>query len=134
MKVLPIFQTGITGFESPAAEYIELGLSLDAILIEHPNATFIGRAAGDSMQGDGIFDGDLIIVDRSQTVNHLDIIVACFNGEFVCKRIDFNRRLLLSSSVRYPPVVIHDLDNLAVEGVVTRSIRIFKSVDKLCTL
>ena len=52
MKVIPIFaEAGISGFESPAAEYKELGLSLDQLLIKHPNATFIGQANGDSMQG-----------------------------------------------------------------------------------
>lgn len=68
MKVIPIYiEAGISGFESPAAEYKELGLSLDNLLIKHPNATFIGQASGQSMVGVGIFDGDLLIVDRSLT-------------------------------------------------------------------
>lgn len=49
MKVIPIYiEAGISGFESPAAEYKELGLSLDQLLIRHPNATFIGQASGQS--------------------------------------------------------------------------------------
>ena len=57
MKVIPIAaQAGITGFESPAAEYSQLPLSLDELLIEHPNATFIGRASANSMRDVGIFD------------------------------------------------------------------------------
>jgi hypothetical protein len=44
MKVIPIYaEAGISGFESPAAEYKELGLSLDQLIIKHPNATFIVR-------------------------------------------------------------------------------------------
>lgn len=99
VKVIPIFaEAGISGFESPAAEYKELGLSLDQLLIKHPNATFIGQANGDSMQGVGIFNGDLLIVDRSLTAKNGDVIVANYNGCFVCKLIDKTHALLLSAS------------------------------------
>ena len=65
MKFIPITASaGITGFESPASDYLQLPLSLDALLIEHPSATFIGKADGHSMQGVGIFNGDILIVDR----------------------------------------------------------------------
>ncbi|MBH0018722.1 S24 family peptidase, partial [Pseudoalteromonas sp. NGC95] len=47
MYIIPIFiEAGITGFESPAAEYIELDISIDELIIKHPNATFIGLASG----------------------------------------------------------------------------------------
>ncbi|CAM3086144.1 hypothetical protein PAT01_32250 [Pseudoalteromonas atlantica] len=60
MFVIPIFiEAGISGFESPATQYKELGLSLDQLLIKHPDATFMGVASGQSMQEVGIFDGDL---------------------------------------------------------------------------
>ncbi len=50
MKVLPIYvEAGISGFESPAAEYKELNLSLEELLLQHPNATFFGLANGRSM-------------------------------------------------------------------------------------
>ena len=79
MKVFPVYiDAGITGFESPAAEYIELGLSLDELLVQHPNATFIGIANGDSMQGVGIFNGDLLVVDRSEATKQGDIVVATY--------------------------------------------------------
>ncbi len=81
MKVIPIYiEAGITGFESPAAEYTELGLSLDELLIKHPHATFIGLANGDSMQEAGIFDGDLLIVEEpkqsSTVISSLPITMA----------------------------------------------------------
>jgi len=64
MKFIPILiQAGIFGFESPAAEYKELGLSLDKLLISNPDATFFGLAQGESMVEAGIFDGDLLLVD-----------------------------------------------------------------------
>jgi DNA polymerase V len=124
MNVIPISaQAGITGFESPAAEYLQLNLELDQILVEHPSATFIGYACGDSMQGVGIFDSDLLIVDRFVDVQNLDIVVANLNGEFICKQIDINRRLLLSANEKHQPVAIQECDQFSLEGVVIRSIR-----------
>lgn len=98
-------------------------LSLDELLIEHPSATFIGVATGDSMQGVGIFYGDLLIVDRHETVRDGDVIVANFNGEFVCKILDKPRRQLLSSNEKHQPQPINDYDSFSIEGVVIRSIR-----------
>ncbi|MBM7072425.1 translesion error-prone DNA polymerase V autoproteolytic subunit [Shewanella sp. 202IG2-18] len=124
MKVIPIFaQAGITGFESPAAEYTQLSLSLDELLIEHPSATFIGQAKGESMQGVGIFDNDILVVDRHITAQHLDVIVANLNGEFVCKIIDKQRRQLLSANERFQAIAIEQFDEFSIEGVVARSIR-----------
>jgi|TARA_R110001592_G_scaffold43055_1_gene139838 DNA polymerase V len=124
MRVIPIAASaGITGFESPAAEYLQLGLSLDEILIQHPSSTFIGLAQGESMQGVGIYDGDLLIVDRHETARSGDVIVANFNGEFVCKILDMHRRMLMSSNEQHLPVTICDYDDFSIEGVVIRSIR-----------
>ncbi len=71
------------------------------------------------MQDVGIFDKDLLIVDRSLDVQDFDIIVANLNGEFICKQIDLNRRLLLSANERYQPVPIHEFDQFSLEGIVT---------------
>jgi DNA polymerase V len=133
MRVIPIpARAGITGFESPAAEYSQLGISLDDLLIEHPSSTFIGIAQGESMQDVGIFDGDMIIVDRHETARNGDVIVANFNGEFVCKILDTKRRVLLSSNQQYQPVIIHEYDDFSIEGVVTRSIRCHRQSPLLC--
>lgn len=128
MFVIPIYiEAGITGFESPAAEYTELGISLDELVIKHPNATFIGLASGQSMQDVGIFDGDLLIVDRAENVSTGDVIVASYNGTFVCKIIDKANRLLISASKNYKSVYISEDDDFKLEGVVTSSIRLHKN-------
>lgn len=116
-------QAGITGFASPAAEYTQLSLSLDELLVSHPSATFLGRASGDSMQGLGIFDQDILIIDRAVAVKHLDIVVANLNGEFVCKQLDLKQRLLVSAHKDYPAIAINELDSFSIEGIVVRSIR-----------
>uniref|UniRef100_E6XGX6 DNA polymerase V subunit, UmuD n=1 Tax=Shewanella putrefaciens (strain 200) TaxID=399804 RepID=E6XGX6_SHEP2 len=127
MSIYPLIpfpaHAGITGFESPAAQYAKAGLSLDELLILHPSTTWIGVAKGDSMIGEGIFDGDLLIVDRDIIAENNSVIVARLNGEFVCKILDKNRRMLLSSNEKYQAVPIHEYDEFSVEGVVIRSIR-----------
>lgn len=124
MQVLPIYcDCGITGFESPAAEYREMGLSLDELLIKNPNATFIGLASGDSMQKIGIFSGDLLIVDRSKKVKNGSVIVANFNGNFICKVLDKKNNRLLSASDSHHPIYITENDVFQLEGTVPISVR-----------
>ncbi|GLS92404.1 DNA polymerase V [Psychromonas marina] len=124
MKFIPITASaGITGFESPASDYLQLPLSLDALLVEHPSATFIGKADGHSMQGVGIFSGDILIVDRHVTVKEGDVIVANLNGEFICKILHIAQRLLASANVKYKDIAINEEDQFTIEGVVIRSIR-----------
>ncbi|EHH3641285.1 hypothetical protein J7077_003995 [Vibrio parahaemolyticus] len=94
---------------------------------------------GESMQGIGIFDGDLLIVDRHVTVQNHDVIVANYNGEFICKMIDMTHRLLLSANETMMPVYINSQDTFSIEGVVIRSIRchrpsyLLSSAGKACT-
>lgn len=127
LQVIPIIaQAGITGFESPAAEYTQLGLSLDQLLIDHPSATYIGYCKGKSMIGAGIFSGDLLIVSRAAKVANNDVIVANLNGVFVCKRIDTQHATLLSAAHGYKPYKLKEGDEFQMEGVVIRSIRLHR--------
>lgn len=129
LKFIPIkAQAGLSGFESPASDYQMLGLSLDKLLIEHPSATYIGLASGESMTDAGIFDGDLLIIDRSVTTSNGDVIVANLNGVFVCKQIDKNNQRLLSSAKGYQAYHLQESDEFQVEGVVIRSIRLHKKL------
>jgi DNA polymerase V len=131
LKFIPIrASTGIVGFESPAAEYTQLNLDLDQLLIEHPSATYIGMAEGESMIGDGIFSGDLLIVDCAQNIKDQDVVVANLNGVFVCKKIDKVQRCLLSSAQNSEPYFLRDGDEFQIEGVVTRSIRLHRPFTK----
>lgn len=131
IKFIPIAaQAGITGFESPAAEYTQLGMSLDQILIDHPSATYLGFVEGESMTGVGIFPHDLLIVSRAETVNTGDVIVATLNGVFVCKIADTKNKQLISFSKRHNKYQLKDGDEFIVEGVVTRSIRLHRPLKK----
>ena len=106
-------------------------MSLDQLLINNPDATFIGLAQGQSMQGTGIFDGDLLLVDRSLQVKDGDVIVANYNGCFTCKFIDKKHARLLSASALHKPVQISPEDEFQIEGVVTSSIRLHRQTREL---
>ena len=83
-------QAGITGFESPASEYQTLTMSLDEILIDHPTATFVGLAVGDSMTSHGIFDGDVLIVDRAATQANMETFVGSNNNRNIHSNNPYN--------------------------------------------
>ncbi|ADB38026.1 LexA family protein [Spirosoma linguale] len=54
------------GFPSPADDHLEGDLDLYDFLVKKPATTFLVRAKGQSMQGIGIYDGDVLVVDRSE--------------------------------------------------------------------
>ena len=75
------------GFPSPADDYVERSLDLNEELIRHPAATYFLRAGGCSMQGAGIHDGDLLVVDRSIDAEVGMVVVAVVDGDFTVKRL-----------------------------------------------
>ncbi|USD58899.1 translesion error-prone DNA polymerase V autoproteolytic subunit [Vibrio sp. SCSIO 43140] len=125
MNVLTIpVSCGFNGFESPASDYKCLELSLDELLIDNPSATFLARASGISMVGAGILDNAVLVVDRSVTAEHLDTIICNYNGEMLCKLLDYENRQLVSASPHYPSIKIREDDTFTIEGVVTRVINL----------
>lgn len=83
----------MAGFPSPAEQYQEPPLDLNELLVKRPAATFFVRVQGDSMIGEGIHDGDLLVVDRSLRPASGDVIIACVDGDFTVKtlRVKGNR-------------------------------------------
>jgi|TARA_B110000908_G_scaffold72242_1_gene87194 DNA polymerase V len=123
-KYLNLYSTKISaGFPSPADDYVEAKLDLNEHLVKTPSATFFAKAEGDSMVDRGIFDGDLLIVDRSVEAKHGNIIVAAINGGLTCKLLDKKSKRLIPANKLYRPIVISEDTDFSVEGVVTYSIR-----------
>lgn len=115
------------GFPSPAQDYVERTLDLNELCIKHPNATFFVRVCGDSMIEAGIFDGDVLVVDRSIDAEHGDIVVAAIGGEFTVKELCLRPLLqLLPRNPNYQPICFRDGDELNIFGVVTNVIRQMK--------
>ncbi|WP_444959665.1 LexA family protein [Microbulbifer sp. VVAC002] len=131
MKLSPLYSNGVScGFPSPADDHKEQPLSLDEHLITNPPATFMARANGDSMQGLGIFDRDVLIVDRSLTPMNGDVVVVALDGQLACKILDLKRGRLLSANGNYRPIPVWEGQELIVEGVVKASIRYHRMGDK----
>lgn len=75
------------------------------------------------MQGLGIFDRDLLIVDRSLEPVQGDVVVVALDGQLACKVLDRHRRRLLSANSKYSPILSREGQDLSVEGVVKASVR-----------
>lgn len=123
--VRPLFLSRVkAGFPSPADDYIEGKLDLNEHLIKHKAATFFVRVSGNSMEGAGIFDGDLLIVDRALEPKHKSVVVAVVNGEFTVKRIkkDKGRVWLMPENTKFQPMELLEGTECEVWGVVTNVI------------
>ena len=127
---LPFFLSRVpAGFPSPADDYLEGELDLNELLIQHPAATFFVRLAGDSMVNAGLFDGDILVVDRAVTASHGHIVVAVIDGDMTVKRLysQSGRVELRPENPAYKPIVFGEGRELVIWGVVIGSVRQFKA-------
>lgn len=108
------------GFPSPADDYVEGRINLNAYLIQHEEATFFMRVEGDSMRDFGILDGDLLVVDRSLTAVHENVVIAVVDGEFTVKQLLLGPRgyVLHAANAAFADVAIRADQELEVWGVV----------------
>ncbi|HEY0108503.1 MAG TPA: translesion error-prone DNA polymerase V autoproteolytic subunit [Fibrella sp.] len=109
------------GFPSPAENYIERVCDLNDLCVSNPEATYFVRVTGDSMTGDRIEAGDVLVVDCSRDVAEGKIVVVWVNGNYTVKRIHYTGKLvvLMPSNPRYDPIYVHEGDDFKVIGVVT---------------
>lgn len=123
---IPYFEGGISaGFPSPADDFREDRISLDRELINDPDATFFARVNGDSMQGAGMDDGDLLVIDRSIEAYDGSIAVCFVEGEFTVKRIkkEKDKIFLMPENPKYEPIEISGDKILNIWGVVTNIVK-----------
>ena len=109
------------GFPSPADDYVEQRISLDEHLIQHRESTFFMRVSGDSMRGLGIFDGDLLVVDRSLPAAHGCVVIAVLDGEFTVKQLLHTPegQVLRAAHPDYPDTLIKPEQDFSIWGVVS---------------
>lgn len=113
------------GFPSPAEEHLGDTLDLNALLIKRPAATFFVRISGDSLQGAGIQDGDILVVDRSIKPRSGHVVIAIVDGDMTAKILERNSSgvRLLPANPRYPVLELKDGQELDVWGVVCGVVR-----------
>jgi DNA polymerase V len=110
------------GFPSPADDYAETYLSLDELVNVRAPSVYLVRAGGDSLNGVGIFDGDVLVVDRAAVANQGEVVIALVDGEFTAKILTYDaagRPVLMPANPHYPPINLLDGEELEVWGVVT---------------
>ncbi len=118
-----ILGTVEAGFPSPAEEELADTLSLDDLLIQRREATFLLKVSGDSMSGAGILPGDMVIVDKRQVPKSGDIIIAEVDGEWTMKYLRKRGEsvTLVPANPNYKP--LKPKRELKVAGVVTAVVR-----------
>jgi len=123
---LPFITAGIkAGFPSPAADFDESKISLDAVLVKNREATFYAKASGTSMIGAGIDDGDILVIDRSLEPQNNKVAVCCIDGEFTVKRIKITKEgfMLMPENKNFEPIKVTDENQLIIWGIVTYVIK-----------
>jgi len=124
-RALPFFLERVPGgFPSPAEGYIEDALDLNELCVAHPAATYYARVTGDSVKDAGIWDGDLVVVDRAIEPRHGHIVVAAVDGEMTIKRlITTPTRQLAPENPRFEPIPLGPESDVQLAGVVTWIVR-----------
>ena len=112
------------GFGAVSDERIDKGFDLNEELISNKPATYFMRVTGNSMINAGIFDGDIVIVDRSIKPQSGKIVIAVIDGEMLIRRLDIsmNRMRLIPETPKLATIEISEFSNCVIWGVVTFNI------------
>ncbi len=123
---LPLASSDVAaGFPSPAADYDNLKIDLNAELIRNAASTFFARVSGVSMVGDNVDDGDMLVVDKSIEPYDGCLAVCFLDGDFTLKRLEITSSgaVLIPSNDSYAPIVVTEENEFRVWGVVTYVIK-----------
>ena len=114
------------GFPSPAADHAGERIDMAREMTPHPETTFYAHVQGDSMRDAGIFDGDIVVVDRSLDPKNGDFIVAYIDGEYTIKEFKMDDTgqcaWLIPHNPDFQPIQVTAESNFQVWGVITFAI------------
>ena len=128
IKELPLYSDLISaGFPSPAEDYLDKKLDLNEYLIKNRPATFLVKVNGNSMINSGIYDGDILVVDRSAEPANNKIVIGVIDGEFTVKRIikKAKKLFLQPENENFKPIEITEDMDFKIWGIVTFAIHKF---------
>lgn len=113
------------GFPSPAQDYLEQAIDLNKEIVKHPASTFYGRVVGNSMSGEGIEEGDILVIDKSLDLIDGDLAVCYIDGEFTVKRVklETDAAWLIPSNSEYPSIKVTRENDFMIWGIVTYTIK-----------
>ena len=109
-----------TGFGAAADDYAERGIDLNEQLIRNKPATFFMKVSGNSMINAGIFNGDIVIVDKSVQPTNGKIVIAVVDGEMLIRRYEksFNKLLLVADAPKIATIDVGEMSDVKIWGVV----------------
>jgi len=125
---LPFYTSKVAaGFPSPADDHVEQRLSPNSYLVDNDSSTFFVCVKGDSMIDAGIFEDDMLVVDRERVAQVGDIILAMLDGEFTVKTLGHSEIgvRLIPANKHYPVIEVGEEQLFEVWGVITGSMRKF---------
>lgn len=110
------------GFPSPAQDYFDGRIDLNAHLIQHITSTYVVQVSGESMERAGISDANELIVNRALEPHDGAVVVAALDGEPTIKRLRITPTgvVLQAESPAYPVIKVPALSDLTIWGVATR--------------
>jgi len=123
---LPLAGEVCAGFPSPAEEELRDVISFDEYLVNRPETSFLLSVTGDSMEGAGIMEKDLVIVEKGREPKNGDIILAEVDGNWTMKYfLKKGKTITLeAANSKYPPIVPQT--ELRIAGVITALVRKYK--------
>ncbi|MDA0989995.1 MAG: transcriptional repressor LexA [Verrucomicrobia bacterium] len=111
------------GFPSPAEEELLDTLSLDELLVDRPEATYMLRVSGDSMIDAGIFPGDIVLVEKGKAPRNNDVVIAQVDGEWTMKFFVKKGKDISLEAANKKYKTIRPRDSLEIGGIVRTVIR-----------
>lgn len=92
----------------------------------HPDATFLSHARDDLLNQLGIFRGDQLLIDRKLRPQNNDVVLACIDGDLICRVLDLQKGQLTNTDPDSPDLLLDEQEELLIIGVVTHNIRSFR--------
>lgn len=127
-KLIPVVGATVSAaFPSPAIDFMEKPIDLNEYLIANETSTFVLIADGDCMSGAGIFDKNLLIVDRSVHPEHGMIAVCFLEGTNTLKRLNFKKGYIMlePDNENFKPIKVLPEQDLLIWGIVRHTIKTF---------
>jgi DNA polymerase V len=115
------------GFPSEAFNYTEEGIDFNKLLVKRKETTFCLIAGGDCLSGDGINQGDLLVIDKLEEPFENSILVFSIDGEFTLKRLKYGIGYveLIPSNPKFESIFLREGEELRRWGVLKYSIKKF---------
>lgn len=135
------FETALSGIELPLVGFIAAGKPIDALEDSYETVTvspdmvssikkcFVLQVKGDSMIEEGIFNGDYVVIQKQDSADNGDIVVALLDNGFATLKTYFREKdgkiRLQPANPKMDPIYTTE-DNLIIQGKVTGVIRKYR--------